>query len=205
VVLKLVRPSLRNRRELSAVRLNVSGSAAIRREFGSLMSVAAALGSPPPLGVLVAPMAAAGHRIWLTTVRHPVFGRIVLSGNGDRIAAPPVTAFLCNADESGVVHVVSRRWPELTDAAATHLAAAIARFIHCVAMLGERIDSAQIHPLEIRSDNTVWMLDALVQVSGTDVDGGRSDIDADNALLSLLGLEAMNTLDLNSPNFTPCP
>ncbi|NLN62436.1 MAG: hypothetical protein GX146_06105 [Myxococcales bacterium] len=169
VALKLVKPQLRDRRQQDAVRLHVFGNAAIRREYASLIALGRAMGPPESLGVLIAPMYSDAQAfIWLATLRHPQLGSLVALGNGDRIAGPPVAVFHPHADIHEVFRAFHRHWPALPLTATTHLAEVTARFAHAVHTLGNRIDFAQIHPLVVRRDHTVVVLDALVQIADPD-------------------------------------
>ncbi|MBC7781552.1 MAG: acetate--CoA ligase family protein, partial [Proteobacteria bacterium] len=83
VALKIESIDIAHKTEANAIRLGVSGDAAVRRAFDEVMAASAAYRADARLdGVLVQQMAPAGVEMMLGLVTDPVFGPVVVVGLG---------------------------------------------------------------------------------------------------------------------------
>ncbi|MDD5308247.1 MAG: acetate--CoA ligase family protein [Deltaproteobacteria bacterium] len=166
VVVKLVRPALEGKAALGAVRLGAVGASAVRRAAHSLLNMAAYMGPPPALGVLVARQVDGGARAWLKLVDHPLFGRIVVAGPGDVPSERGTLALGLPLTEAQARAAVVGASLAGEGPAADTLAAAVAAFGRMAHSLGPRLTRAEIHPLAAFGDGAPALaLDALVGVA----------------------------------------
>jgi hypothetical protein len=169
-VLKLVKPRLENKEERGAVMRDINGSAPARRAAQILESLGASMGPPPPLGILTADQVDGGLRVWVQLHLHPVFGRILLLGKGDKVDTPPLLALgakaSCTEILTALLHAgIASDGPELRK-----LVRSIFRLGILVSDLKGRINRAEIHPLVASSAHPeALVLDALAAV-GPDSD-----------------------------------
>lgn len=166
VVLKLVRPGLESKEAIDAVVPHVDGAAAVRRAYHTLQNLAAALGPPDPLGVLVAARIDHGARIWVGSSEHPRFGRLVIGGPGDRPAAQPAIALSPPIDPCAAETALASAGLEAAPEAIAALAVALVRFGHMVRELDRRVARAEIHPLVVpEGADRALALDALIAIA----------------------------------------
>jgi len=167
VVLKLVRPELESKTAQDAVITGVSSSSRVRRAYHDLRKLADELAPPLPLGVLVAAQIDGGARFWIALEDHPVFGRLVVGGAGDRPDSRPCFALTVPAAPDAVVAALDRAGVEVGPSAKAALATAVARFGWMAHDLGDRITRAEIHPLVAHDDGDIALaLDALIGIAG---------------------------------------
>jgi ATP-grasp domain len=164
-VCKLVRPALKNKQSMGAVVTDVMGSASVRRAVHRLESIAASLGPPDALGILVSEQVDGGARVWLKMLDHDKFGRLLLVGAGDSPNHSPRAALTCPVSAvaaSAALNCLEQVPPtDLRD----KLACGIARFSQLVAELGSHIDQAEISPIVATDDeDDALALDALISV-----------------------------------------
>lgn len=164
-VLKLVKPRLENKEALGAVMLGISGAAPARRAAQILESLGESMAPPPPLGVLAADQVDGGLRLWVQLRVHPVFGRILFLGKGDRADTPPIIALgaqaSCTQILAALLHAeVAPDGPDLRK-----IARSVFRFGVLVSTLKGRINRAEIHPLVASPFHPeALVLDALAAV-----------------------------------------
>ena len=164
-VLKLVKPRLSDKEQQGAVLRDISGAAAARRATQRLTSLAASMGPPEALGVLVSKQVDGGVRLWVAMRIHPRFGRLVLVGVGDVPNGPPLSVFKAPASVPDVLRVLRDARIGREDNAAEKLAVAVAQFSSIIHQLSGRICRAEIHPLvAVLSHSDALVLDALAEV-----------------------------------------
>jgi hypothetical protein len=166
VVVKLVRPALEGKAAMGAVRKDVLGAAAVRRTAHSLLNMAAYMGPPPPLGVLVARQIEGGARAWLRLHDHPIFGRIALAGPGDAPAERGTLALGLPVTLAQARSAVIEARLAADGSAADAMASAVAAFGLMAQSIGGHLTRAEIHPLVVSDGGSAALaLDALVGVT----------------------------------------
>lgn len=167
VVLKLVRPALEGKQGRGAVRLGVTGAAAVRRAAHELTALGKALGPPASLGVLVAEQIPGGARLSAVLRDHPRFGRLVAINAGDEPREQELVFLRAPPTPQEAYGAILRAGIAPPGRAAAALAVAVSRFGGLAAKLGPRIDRAEVHPLAAReADAEALALDALVGIAG---------------------------------------
>ena len=162
VVLKLVRPGLVAKERAGLVLRPIRGAPAVRRAWQRLAAAGVELGPPAALGVLVAPEMEEGPRIWLAMEERPDLGRFVVGGIGDRPGDG--RRFACGAPTAPerAATLLARVGIEEGRAA---LAEAVARFSWLVAVSGDRLAQAALHPVAYDPRRgSACLLDALIAV-----------------------------------------
>ncbi len=164
-VLKLVRPALVEKRAASAVRIGIRGPAAVRRAVHGLDSIAAKLGPPVPLGILVSELIDGGDRIWIKMEDHPKLGRLIIIGPGDSPSKQPTAALSVPATTREAIAAIMDAGLASSSETSAKLGRAVSRFAVMLETLGPRINRAEIHPLVATENSTQGLaLDALVGI-----------------------------------------
>jgi hypothetical protein len=138
----------------------------VRRAVEQLKRVAFTLGPPEPLGFLVARQIEGGERLWVQAIRDQALGQILLIGQGDRPEDRPRAALSVPATAEAVRRVLEQSGLASPGAASDSLAVALFRLLEMLEHLGQRIVSAEIHPL-VATDNSARAaaLDAYIEIS----------------------------------------
>lgn len=177
VALKLVSPDLPHKSEVGGVLLGISGEAAVRDGFNTILAAARRHAPSARIrGVLVTPMVAAVAECVIGVTRDPVFGPVAMVGLGGIFVEvlQDVALRLCPFGEAEAMAMIrSLRGFALLDGARGRpkadvpaLAAALARLSAFAAAAGPRLRSLEVNPLAVLAEGKgVVALDAAVEVA----------------------------------------
>ena len=176
VVLKILSPDVVHKSEIGGVLLDVTGAAAVRAGFATLMSRAAERAPRARVtGVLVAKQLRGGVECILGIHRDPVFGPVAMVGLGGvfvevlrdvafrRCPFGPAEAEAMIRTLRGAPLLLGARGRPAVDMAA--LAAMLSRLSAFAAAAGPRLRSVDLNPVLAMPDGA-YAVDAVVEING---------------------------------------
>ncbi len=160
-VLKLVRPGLRNKKEIGAVREGLHSAADIRSAYQSLVELGQRLRPPDPLGILISQQVN-GHVVALRRIRHGIFGDLLLLENPGRTPTTGIGAFPADAPAWQIRRSLDALGPG--EEAADALTDSLFRFAAALRICGSRIADAE-GLLAVPESGPALLVDAFIAIA----------------------------------------